>query len=310
MIVKTGSDPTVGVVIPTFQAVHHLPHCLPPLLRSPLKPRRCILDSSSTDGTVELARAMGAQVVVIPQREFNHGTTREKGRQIVGTSIVVMVTQDAYATSPEMLERLVQPIVEKRASIAYARQLPHKGVGFLGAFARRFNYPPRSHIRGIEDAATYGAYTFFCSNSCAAYCNQALDEIGGFSPVLFGEDTLVVSQLLHKLHRIAYVAEAEVYHSHEYPLKQEFFRHFDMGLARREYHHWLAIAGSDQERGKRYVKTLLRELWDTSPSSIPYALCQTLVKFCGYRLGRASLHAPLWMKKRLSSQPAYWESQK
>lgn len=298
---------SIGIVIPTFQAAKHLPYCLPPLIHSPLKPRLLIIDSSSTDNTVEIARSMGAETIVIPAKEFNHGTTREKGRLYLQTPIVVMVTQDAYAACPHMLEHLVQPLLDQQASITYARQLPHQGANFFATFARDFNYPSVSHIRSLNDSSIYGAYTFFCSNSCAAYLNTALDEIGGFPHVLFGEDTIVTAKLLHRHHRIAYVAEAKVRHSHDYTLKQEFCRHFDMGLARRTYQKLLASAGSDSRRGKNYVQALLKELWQISPSLIPYAFLQIFAKLSGYHLGQTSQQAPLWLKKILSSQKFYWE---
>ncbi len=300
--------PSIGIVIPTFQAAKHLPHCLPPLLHSPLKPRLLIIDSSSTDNTVKIARSMGAETLIIPQSEFNHGKTREKGRQYLNTSIVVMVTQDAYATSIHMLEHLVKPLLEHQASIAYARQLPHRNASVFASFARCFNYPPLSHIRSLQDIQTYGIYTFFCSNSCAAYLNKALDEIDGFPSVLFGEDTVVVAKLLHRQHRIAYVAEAEVYHSHDYTLKQEFCRHFDIGLARRTYQDLLTIGGSDNQRGKAYARAILKKLWQTSPLQIPYAILQILAKWSGYRLGQASFKSsPKW-KKFFSSQKSYWKT--
>ena len=280
-------DSSIGILIPTFQAAKHLPHCLPPLLNSPLKPKILIIDSSSSDGTAPLAHSMGAETLVIPQSEFNHGTTRERGRQILQTSIVVMMTQDAYATSPAMLEHLVKPLLCHEASIAYARQIPHHGADFFAAFARRFNYPEQSHVRSLDDAPIYGVYTFFCSNSCAAYLNTALDEVGGFPSTLFGEDTIVVAKLLRRKHRIAYIAESAVHHSHNYSLKQEFGRHFDIGFARHAYHDLLAIAGKDSQRGKAYVRALLQELLQKRPLLVPYALLQTFVKFWGYQLGKA-----------------------
>lgn len=300
--------PSVGIVIPTFQAAKHLPHCLPPLLHSSLKPRVLVIDSSSTDNTIAIAHSMGAETLIIPQKEFNHGTTREKGRKYLNTSIIIMVTQDAYATSSNMIGQLIKPLVEQRASIAYARQLPHKGAGFFATFARQFNYPATSHIRSLNDIAIHGIYTFFCSNSCAAYLNSALDEIGGFPAVLFGEDSVVTAQLLHRQHHIAYVAEAQIRHSHDYTLKQEFCRHFDMGLARHTYRELFKSGGSDSQRGKIYVQALLKELWHASPSLIPYALLQTLAKWGGYRLGAASLNAPVKWKKFFSEQKFYWNN--
>ncbi|MBA2368527.1 MAG: glycosyltransferase family 2 protein [Candidatus Protochlamydia sp.] len=301
------SLPTIGVLIPTFQGAGHLPKCLPPLLESPLKPRVLVIDSSSSDGTASLAQSMGAEIVIIPQIEFNHGLTREKGRRLLGTDIVVMVSQDAYAASPHTLNKLVRPLVNQEASIAYARQLPHDGAGFFASFPRQFNYPATSHIRSLKDRDKFGLYTFFCSNSCAAYLNTALDQIGGFQNVLFGEDTVAVAQLLRLQHSIAYVAEAEVHHSHDYTLKQEFSRHFDIGLARSSYQHLFDTAEKDTKRGKAYMKALFSTIAIEHPLMLPYAVLQTACKFAGYQLGRKSEKASLRFKKFFSSQKFYWK---
>lgn len=60
---------------------------------------------------------------------------------------------------------------------------------------------------------------------------------------MFGEDTLSVAKLLDAHHKIAYVAEAEVYHSHDYTLKEEFFRQYEMARARESFQHLISIAG-------------------------------------------------------------------
>lgn len=300
------NNPTIGIAVITYKAKHHLPHCLPPLLNSPLKPRVVVVNSSSNDGTVELAKQMGAETLVLPRAEFNHGTTREQARHYLNTDIVVMITPDAYAVDNGVIKKLVDPIVKGLTSIAYARQLPHNGADIFESFPRDFNYPSAGHIRSIHDLHTYGVYTYFCSDSCAAYLNKALDEVGGFPPVLTGEDTVVTSKLLHKGHSIAYVAEARVKHSHRYTLWQEFQRHFDTGLARKEYGHLLQGAGKDEKRGKEYVRSLFKRLAKENPLLLPYAFIQTLAKWLGYRIGRASGNAPLWFKKALSSQDFYW----
>jgi rhamnosyltransferase len=297
---------TIGVVIPTFRAAKHLPHCLPPLLKSKLRPRILVIDSSSDDETTILAQNYGVEVLTIPKTEFNHGTTRERGRKHLNTDIVVMLTQDAYAFE-DTLDKLVFPLLKQEASISYARQIPHVGASFFEAFPRSFNYPAESHIRSLQDLSRYGVYTFFCSNSCAAYLNCALDEIEGFQPTLFGEDTVAVAKLLQRGHKIAYVAEAQVRHSHDYSLKQEFRRHFDIGISRRSYSHLIQQGGKDTKRGSAYVKAMLKELKKEAPHLIPYAVLQSMTKLIGYRIGQMSEKAPIWLKKALSSQPAYWQ---
>lgn len=298
---------SVGIAIITYEAAHHLPYCLPPLLQSPLKPRILVVNSSSSDGTVELARQFGVEVLVIPRASFNHGLTRELARKTLNTDIVVMMTPDAYACGPDVLEHLAKPLLENKASLAYARQIPHENAGFFEAFPRFFNYPPESHIRSLEDLEIFGVYTFFFSDSFGAYLNSALDEIGGFPSVLTGEDQVACAKLLHRGHKVAYVAEARVRHSHHYSLLQEFKRHFDTGFARKEYAEWISVGGKDSKRGFQYIKSMLKEL-KSKPHLMPYAFLQTLVKWAGYQMGKSSVNAPLFLKKKLSAQEFYWNN--
>ena len=299
---------TVGVVFITHNAKHHLPHCLPPVLNSPLKPKVLVVNSSSQDGTVELAEEYGVDVAVIPRREFNHGATRELARKMIGTEIVVMMTPDAYPESEEFLEPLVKPLQKGIAGVAYARQLPHLGADFFEAFPRYFNYPDADQLRGLDDVGKYGAFTFFCSDSCAAWLNSALDEVGGFCPVLTGEDTIAAAQLLLAGYKIAYAADSRVRHSHRYTLRQEFQRYFDTGYAREGRKRLFFQQGGDERHGAVFMKQMLRKLAREKPMLLPYAMLQAITKYTGYRLGRMGHHIPLPLVRRLSSQDYYWRS--
>lgn len=276
-------------------------------MASPLRPKFLVVNSSSNDGTVELAKQMGADVLVVPRHQFNHGTTREIARRVLGTDIVVMVTPDATALDTDLLAKLVRPIVDGRASVAYARQIPRDEAGFFEAFARHFNYPNASELRSIGDLAALGPQTFFCSNVCAAWSNAALDSIGGFAPTLSAEDTIAVVKLLGASHRIAYCAEALVEHSHDYNLVQEFKRHFDTGYVRAEHRHILLSHGGDERRGVGYASQLLVRLIRERPRAIPYALAHLACKYLGYLLGYHGHHLPLWLKRRVSGQDYYWQ---
>lgn len=298
---------TIGIAVLTLNAEKHLKSCLEPFLKSSLKPRILVVDSSSTDKTVAMAKELDVEVLLIERKNFNHGQTRELARKQLGTDIVVMLTPDAYATDPCVLEKLINPLLEGKASIAYARQIPHEHAGFFEAFPRAFNYPATSEIRSIADVSRLGPHTFFCSDSCAAYLNKALDEINGFRYVLLGEDTVAVAELLKKGHKIAYVAEAEVRHSHCYSLKEEFCRYFDTGLMRKEYENLLHCAIADKTRGSDFARQMLKHLYHKRPLLLPYAFMHILTKWLGYKIGRASLHTPLWWKKALSSQKYFWE---
>jgi rhamnosyltransferase len=285
-----------------------LPHCLPPLLASPLKPRVLVVNSSSNDGTVELAEEMGAETLVVPRRSFNHGMTRERARQALGTDIVVMITPDAYATSADMIGHLVAPIVDGTAAVTYARQIPHIGADFFEAFPREFNYPDASEIRSIADLPRYGTYTYYSSNSCSAWDNASLDEIGGFKISLVSEDWIAVAKLLRRGASVAYVADAVVHHSHTYTLTQEFKRMFDTGYEWYWQRHLLLDGTSANERGKLFLKAMLCRLRKERPMAIPYAIVQTAAKFIGFKMGLIGHRLPLSWVKSLSSQDFYWTS--
>ena len=301
---------SLGVAMLTYRAREHLPHSLPHIISSPLKPRVLVVDSSSEDGTIEMAQQMGAETLVIPRRELNHGLTRERARKHLGTDIAVMMTPDAYPSDEGMLTRLISPVVEGLASAAYARQIPHDGADIFEAFPRYFNYPADGHIRSINDLHRLGVYTFFFSDSCAAYSNRALDEIGGFPAVLTMEDTIAVAQLLRRGHRVAYVADALVKHSHRYGLKAEFRRYFDTGYIRKVHHDVLSAPETDRGRGRRFFRALLRELYQTgSAHLIPYAILQTGMKLAGYQLGSFGRYLPVAIRQKLSGQDYYWTSE-
>lgn len=300
--------PSIGVAVITHRAVTLLPHCLRPLFDSPLRPRILVVNSSSNDGTVECARAFGAEVMLIPRAEFNHGTTRELARRTLGTDIAVMLTPDAKPLGSEAINKLVQPIVRGQASVAYARQVPHPGADFFEAFPREFNYPDKSEIRSIDDLGRIGPATFFCSNVCAAWSNTALDAIGGFAPTLSLEDTIATAKLLRAGHRIAYCSDAVVAHSHRYTLAQEFRRHFDTGYVRAQQKSLLLTDGGDERRGTAYSTELVRRVASGRRWLLPYAIVHLAFKYSGYRLGFHGHRLPVWFKRRVSAQDYYWEA--
>ncbi len=300
--------PQIGVVIVTHQARQHLAHCLPPLLRSPLRPRILVVNSSSNDGTVELAREMGVETLTVARQAFNHGLTREMARHRVGTEIVVMLSPDAYPQHDDFIERLTAPLLQGKAAVAYGRQIAGQGAGLLERIGRDFNYPSESHVRSRDDAARFGSYLRFCSNACAAWSSRALDMVGGFKPTLVSEETIAVAELLARGERVAYVAEAVVEHTHRYNLAGAFRRQFDIGYSRRVYDWLLLVGEGDQIRGRRLAARLMHEAWHDAPAQLPRILAQLAASWLGYRAGLVGHRLPLTTAQRLSGQEFFWTS--
>lgn len=301
-------DP-IGVVIITYRAREHLRVLLPALQSSTVPVKILVVNSSSHDGTVEEAQKWGVDVHVVPRLQFNHGSTREEARKIIDTPIVVMMTPDAYPADAFMVERLTKPIRNECAVATYARQIPHEGADLFERFAREFHYPNTSRFYTASSSENR-TETLFFSNSCSAYDQDALDQVGGFPHVLLGEDTLTAGALLQRGYSLAYVAEALVHHSHRYGALEEFMRHFDIGCMR----HLLGAYGHhvkmDRKRGWEYARAFLSRVAAEEPAQLPSACLHLISKWSGYQVGKLSSWMPHALCKRLSSQKFYWDSLK
>ena len=253
----------VSVIIPTLNAEKFIEGLLKNLIEvQTLKPDEIIIiDSSSQDKTVEIAKSYGCKPIVIKKEEFNHGGTRTfAGKKAIG-DILVYFTQDAYPYNEYALENLIK-VFEKDEKIAcaYGRQIPYEDTNIYGKFMRHFNYPETSFIRTYEDRHKFGRKTVFFSNSFSAYKKEILEKVGWFKENLISyEDIYIVARFLTEGYKIAYVADAIVYHSHSLSVWKDFKRHFELGIFFREENWILKIFGKKpKDEGIRMIKEFIK----------------------------------------------------
>lgn len=280
---------TFTVCIPSLNARGTWAEFSASLKKQTVKPDEIIvIDSESDDGTAELAERDGFRVVRIARADFRHGATRQLAADMVPSSdILVYLTQDAILARPDALSTLLRAFENSRVGAASGRQLPRKGAGAIESHARYFNYPSTSELRSLESVAALGFKTIFFSNSFGAYRRTALQAVGGFPlDTNFGEDTVVAARLISEGWKIAYVAEAQVYHSHGYSMRQEFQRYRSVGSLHTQYAWLLRDFGGPSGEGLRFVKSEIWSLAKSAPHLIPNAIIRTVCKFLGYRFGR------------------------
>jgi rhamnosyltransferase len=297
------------VVVPTLNAAEDWSRLTTPLLACIPADRVLILDSSSTDGTVTLATAAGFRLHVIPRSDFNHGGTRQLALKLLpDAEILVFLTQDVELAEPAAVSRLLGAFVDPTVAAAYGRQLPRLNATHIEAHARFYNYPAQFSTRTLASREQLGFKAIFISNAFAAYRRDALIAVGGFPcDVIFGEDTITAARLLLAGWKIAYVADAQVYHSHSYTWIQEFKRYFDIGVLHAKESWLLDEFGGAAGEGGRFVRSEFKYLWPSSKLSIPSAFVRTALKLLGYRLGRLERKlSPEW-KRRLSMNSGFWK---
>ena len=299
---------SIGLLIVTRNEENNIERCLKPVIGSKIIDRILVIDSDSDDLTPEIIKKYNVELYTINKEEFNHGATRELGRKMLATDIIIMLTADAFAKSEEAFHHLVAPIAKGNVAVSYARQLPKKDADLFESFPREYNYGLKTEIRSIDDVNRLGVFTFFCSNSCAAYDNNILSSIGGFKTVLTNEDYVAAFDLLNNGYKIMYISKAEVYHSHKYNLRQEFRRYFDTGYIRAIFPQIQEIGGNAERRGVDYSIKFIKKIIKEDFMLLPYAIINTLVKWLGFRFGFYYRFFPLFLIKKMSLYSFYWDS--
>jgi rhamnosyltransferase len=123
------------------------------------------------------------------------------------------------------------------------------------------------------------------------------------------EDLLFSARAILKGYSIAYVAEAEVFHSHRYTWSQQFKRYFDIGVFFGD-HAWLLGYGKINNEGTRFVKEELCFLRKTgSYLWVPYVLGELLCRYGGYKLGLRHRLMPRICKHAASLHRGYWDKE-
>jgi rhamnosyltransferase len=294
----------ISIIIPTYNASRYLPLQLKALVRQTLKDSEIlIVDSSSSDNTLEIAKSYGARTLVIAKAEFDHGGTRTLAGRHTHGDVLVYLTQDALPQNEHAIENLVNPLQQDQSlGAVFGRQIPHPNATPFAKHLRFFNYPDRSYTRAVADKALYGVKTAFCSNSFAAYRRSALENVGWFQDkLLMGEDLHVCARMLMKSYRVGYVADAVVYHSHNYTLAQEFKRYFDLGGFFEKERWLLDEFGKPEGEGIKFVRSEFSYLRSHGfLHLLPISLMRAAAKLIGYRLGHYYRHLPRAVLRRVS----------
>lgn len=305
----------IDVIIPLYKPGRELFALLDRLGQQTVPVKNIILMNTEekyfthlTYGTEFAHKYKNVKVCHLSKREFDHGRTRRKGVSLSTAPIFVMMTQDAMPVDEFLLERLTANLKDDVA-VAYARQLPGEDSSVLEQFGRRFNYPADSVIKSRADLERLGIKTYFCSNVCAAYRRDLYDQLGGFvKRTIFNEDMIFAACAVKAGYRIAYEAQAEVIHSHNFSCKQQFCRNFDLGVSQAQHPEIFANLKSESE-GMRMVKAATAYLRKKRMRrQIPYFYLQCFCKYAGYLLGKHYRQLPRRLVLACTANRGYWNN--
>lgn len=165
-----------------------------------------LVDSGSTDGTLEIAQRHGCHIHHITREEFSFGRSLNIGCEAAKGEILVIVSGHCHPTTTDWLQKLCQPILEGRADYTYGRQIGGPQSHFSESCIFAKYYPERPNNKQAD---------FFCNNANSAI-SQQIWATYNFDETLTGlEDMELGQRLICGGGKVSYVAEACVIHHHD-----------------------------------------------------------------------------------------------
>jgi GT2 family glycosyltransferase len=173
---RVSAVPDLAIVIPAYQAAHHLRRSLPAAVRASRGAPVVVVDSGSTDGTADVARSLGAEVIRLPER---HGPAhnRNVGVERTAAEVVLFIDADCVA-HPDTVDRVRRAFAEDPALVAltgsYDDDPPEGNFASLYMNLRHHH----THQHGQREDASFWA-------GCGAVRRAAFVQAGGFDAARF-----------------------------------------------------------------------------------------------------------------------------
>jgi len=259
-----------------------------------------IVDSGSSDDTIDRISRYDVKLYTIPPFDFGHGKTRNIASGYATGDYFVYLSADAIPAGKHWLKNLVNKLADEEVGATFGRQLPHEDAPVMERFFIMKNYPPTTDTYSISD---FNMNAFF-SNVNSAIKRSVWNRIKFKESLIISEDYDWAKSAQEAGYKIKYVPDAAVYHSHNYGLKQVFKRYFDSGASFSQ----MGLKPDVLKNGIHYFFEEMRYVGRENFFKIPYAICYDLFKLLGYLAGARHKWIPIFIKKHLSMHAYYWKN--
>lgn len=214
------NNPEISIIIRTLNEAVHLPSLL-----SSIKSQKCkfshevvLIDSGSTDNTLEIAKKFHCRITHIKKKDFSFGRSLNRGIDFSNGKYLVFISGHCVPQNEKWLENLVIPIADQKAQLTYGRQLAGKDSFWSERQIYKKYFPDECKIPQTG---------FFCNNANSALLFDSWKKYL-FDEQLTGLEDMELAQRLTKDGgKVAYVSTAAVYHLHNeswYQVQRRFER--------------------------------------------------------------------------------------
>jgi rhamnosyltransferase len=311
------TKPAVSILVPTWNGAATLPALLAGIdaQEVDVAVETVVVDSGSTDGTLNLVNGHVDRLLRVEPGRFNHGLARNAGIAECQGDLIVLVVQDAMPATPRWLAELIRPFqADERLAGSFARQIPRPEATALTRYYAR-QYAASAEAPRLAAVTSREAFLALAPAERLALCTfdnvcscvrRAVWAKHPFAETAIAEDLEWAREVLLAGYRLAYVPEAAVLHSHErsatYEFKRTYLVHHRLftlfGLATIPTSRHLLVALASTARA--HVRCLAgrppgrplpaREIARALGLAVTFPLGQYL----GARAARRGRHPPRW----------------
>lgn len=200
------TQPRCSIIIRSYNEEKHIARLLEGIARQTVQDAEVILvDSGSTDRTVEIAQGYPIRLVHIAPEEFTFGRSLNRGIQAASGEILVFASAHVYPVYPDWLEKLLAPFADPAIALVYGKQRGGETTKYSEEQIFASWFP--DNTQPYQDTA-------FCNNANAAV-RRALALQHPYNETLPGlEDLDWATRITQAGYKIHYAPEAVIVHVH------------------------------------------------------------------------------------------------
>jgi glycosyltransferase involved in cell wall biosynthesis len=201
--------PKISIVIRSFNEEKHIARLLAGIQQQDLASELVeviLVDSGSTDATVNIALHYEVKVINIKPEEFSFGYALNVGCEQAHGEILLFASAHVYPTYTDWLSQMICPFEDEKVGLVYGKQRGNEITKYSEHQIFRKWFPEESDFNQDHP---------FCNNANTAIRKELWLEQNYDESLTGLEDLDWARKILDKGLKIAYNAEAEIIHVHE-----------------------------------------------------------------------------------------------
>lgn len=173
-----------------------------------------VVDSGSTDGTLELMRQRNLRLYEICPESFNFGLTRDYAFSLANGQIILTLSQDVVPVSSNWLQLMVGPFNDPQIAVVQGLDIVPPDQELFFWYANGLFYYTRDTVKWNRDNDRIGLSFTSCAIRSSVWSDNRIGKAD------MNEDKVFQQKLKGKGFKIIHQPLAKTYHAHMYNVKE------------------------------------------------------------------------------------------